>query len=227
MRIYVDFKKEALGEIKRDLVEMGIKIHPKSYQDKIVEHDPAFDTLEIQNYTYTVINPRTEDLTPTQPWADAEFRERITRPPVNPGEAWELRKEVWTEFRCADGKFGYNYPERFAQYDQIERIIKRIKVDPDSRQLFLAVYQPSDIQYMGGVSRIPCTIGYQIQIRSGLLHLTYIQRSCDFATHYNNDVYLAVMMQRYIAEKTGYRVGRFTHFVMSLHLFKKDGKGVF
>lgn len=227
MRIYTDFKKEALGEIKRDLVEMGVKIHPKSYQDKIVENDPAFDTLECQNYVYTVVNPKPEDLTPTQPWADAEFKERITLPPVNPGTAWELRKEIWTEFMCADGKFGYNYPERFARYDQIKRIIERIKEDPDSRQLFLAVYDPSDIQHMGGVSRVPCTIGYQIQIRNNLLHLTYIQRSCDFATHFNNDVYLAVKMQKYLSEQTGYKVGRFTHFIMSLHLFKKDGKGVF
>jgi len=227
VRIYTDFKKEALGEIKRDLVEMGVKIHPKSYQDKVVAGNPDFETLEIQNYCYTIINPRPEDLTPTQPWADAEFKERITRPPVNPGTAWELRKEIWCEFMTPEGKFAYNYPERFARYDQIERIISRIKEDPDSRQLFLAVYDPSDIQHMGGVSRVPCTIGYQIQIRNNLLHLTYIQRSCDFATHYNNDVYLAVKMQHYIAEQTGYKVGRFTHFLMSLHLFRKDGKGVF
>ena len=227
MRIYTDFKKEALGEIKRDLVEMGVTTHPKTYQDKIVEKNPDFDTLELQNYIYTVTHPCPEDLTPTQPWAQAEFEERVAGTAVNPGEAWKLRKEVWVEFMCADGKFAYNYPERFAKYGQIRRIIERIKEDPDSRQLFLAVYDPSDIQNMGGVSRVPCTIGYQIAIRSNHLHLTYIQRSCDFATHFNNDVYLAVMMQKYLAEKTGYPVGRFTHFIMSLHLFKKDGKGVF
>lgn len=226
MRIFRRFP-EALGEIKRDIAEMGIKIHPLTYQDKDVAKDPNFDTLELQNYAYTVTQPVPGELKPTLPWADEEFKERITTPPVNPGEAWKLRKEVWTEFLCDDGKFAYCYPERFASFNQIPRILERIKVDPDSRQLFLAVYNPSDIKNMGGISRVPCTIGYQVQIREDLLHLTYIQRSADFITHFNNDVYLAARMQQYLAEKSGYKVGRYTHFIMSLHMFRRDAKGVF
>jgi len=56
MRIYQSFK-EALPEIKRDLAEMGIKVHPKTYQDKNVERDLNFATLELQNYIYTVVQP--------------------------------------------------------------------------------------------------------------------------------------------------------------------------
>lgn len=226
MRIFRHFP-EALGEIKRDLAEMGIKIHPLTYQDKNVAKDPNFDTLELQNYTYTVTQPKPHELNPSLPWADEEFKERLTWPPVNPGEAWQLRKEVWTEFLCEDGCFAYSYSERFGKHNQIQAILERIKIDPDSRQLFLAVYNPADIQNMGGISRVPCTIGYQIQVREELLHLTYIQRSADFVTHFNNDVYLAAMMQKYLAEKSGYKIGRYTHFIMSLHMFRRDAKGVF
>jgi len=226
MRIYMNWA-EALSEIKRDLAEMGIKIHPQTYQDKNVAKDPNFDTLEIQNYAYAVLHPSSGGLKPTQPWADAEFDERITIPPVNPGRAWKLRENIWVEFMCDDGKFAYAYSERFARYNQVHRIIERIKLDPDSRQCYLAVYDPSDIQYMGGVSRVPCTLGYQIQIREGKLNLTYLQRSADFITHFQNDTYLAVKMQKHLAEETGYPVGRFTHFVLSLHMFRKDAAGVF
>jgi thymidylate synthase len=226
MRIYLNFP-EAMGEIKRDLAEMGIKIHPMTYQDKDVSKDPNFDTLELQNYVYTVVHPDTTGLKPTQPWADAEFDERIGHLPVNPGTAWKLREEVWREFLCENGCFAYSYSERFSNFEQIARIIHRIKVDPDSRQLFLAVYDPHDIVNMGGVSRVPCTLGYQIQIREGLLHLTYLQRSADFVTHFANDVYLAVKMQEYLSKHSGYPVGRFTHVVLSLHMFRKDAAGVF
>ncbi len=39
MRIYTDFN-QARSEIERDLVEMGIIVHAKSWQDKDVSNDP-------------------------------------------------------------------------------------------------------------------------------------------------------------------------------------------
>ena len=52
-------------------------------------------------------------------------------------------------------------------------------------------------------------------------------RSCDFSTHFANDVYLAIKLLEYVAELTGYEVGNFTHTIFSLHIYKKDLKGVF
>lgn len=229
MRIYIGFR-EALSEIKRDLSEMGIRVHPHTYQDKFVADNPDFATLELQNYGYTVTRPKSADLTPTQPWADEEWKERVSGmngAPVNPGTAWKLREEVWCEFLQSDGTFAYSYGDRFSRREQIKLIINRIKEDPDSRQLFISVYDPSDILKMGGISRIPCSLGYIIQIRKGKLNFTYLQRSVDFVTHFQNDVYLAVKMQEYLSEYTHYPPGNFTHFVNSLHMFKKDAQGVF
>lgn len=226
MRIYKYFD-EALSEIRRELAEMAILIHPETYQDKYVGDNPDFETLELQDYIYTVTRPSVEDLNPTQPWADAEFDERLGHKDLNPGEAWKLRSEVWSKFIQENGKFGYTYSNRLSENHKIKRVIDRIKKDSDSRQLFISVWDSDDIKKLGGVSRIPCTIGYQIKVREGLLHLTYIQRSADFATHFENDIYLAFKLQKYIAEKTGYEVGRYTHFISSLHVFSKDVDEVF
>ena len=226
MRIYSNFP-EALNEIKRDLAEMGIRIHTRTYQDKFIGDDPDFETLEIQNYAYTVTQPKLTDLNPTQPWADAEFMERLSGKPQNPGEAWKLRREVWDDFLDQDGQFGYTYSERLAEYGQVNRIVKALDNDPLSRQAFISVWQPSDVQYLGGISRVPCTLGYLLQIRQDQLNLTYLQRSCDFATHMQNDIYLAHKLQVTVAEMLNVPVGLYSHWFGSLHIFKKDVKGVF
>jgi thymidylate synthase len=230
MRNYRHFP-EALNEIRRDVAEMGIRVHPHSWQDKWVKDNPEFESLELQNYIYCVTQPRLEDLNPTQPWADLEWGERldgiVSGIPVNPGEAWKSREQVWKQFLNEEGKFGYSYSERFSLFQQVQQVISRIKSDPDSRQLFISVWNPEDSTKLGGVSRVPCTLGYQIQVRNQGLHLTYLQRSADLVTHFENDLYLACKMQHYISQETGVPIGRYTHWIASLHMFRKDSEGIF
>ena len=204
---------------------MGIPVHPKSYQNKIVEGNSDFDTLELQNYIYTVTEPQLGHLNPTQPWADVEFTERVSNRMINPGEAWKARPEVWEQFLDDRGHFDYTYPQRM--FGQISPIIGELQDNPDSRQLFLSIWDPRDIHSVGGKERIPCSLGYLFQARQGQLHMTYMMRSSDLATHFENDVYLAHKLQCYVAQQTNLPVGRFTHYIASLHLFRKDGEGIF
>lgn len=228
MRIYMDWQ-ECYEEVKRDLAEMGILVKPKTMQDKNVEGNPDYETMELQNYGYTLLNAKSSEVTGViQPWADAEFEERIDPSgTVNPGKAWELRKEVWTEY-IHDGKLAYAYNERLMFNDQLNKVIERLKVDHDSRQLWVSIWNPAiDPDKLGGVSRVPCSLGYNFQFRDGKLNMHYVMRSCDFKTHFTNDVYLAIRMLEYVAEKTGLPVGDFTHTLFSLHIYKKDIQGVF
>lgn len=232
MRIYTK-ADEAFEEIKRDLAEMGIWVHPKTMQDKNVEGDPDYETTELQNYCYTILDAKSKDIpNVTQPWADAEFEERITDPKtvggfINPGKAWKLRDNIWGEF-YHNGRFGYSYNELIWNNDQLNKIINRLKEDPDSRQLWISLWDPTrDPDLLGGVSRVPCSLGYGLQVREGKLNLHYVMRSCDFSTHFPNDVYLAIKMLEYIASLTGYEVGSFTHTIFSLHVYRKDLKEVF
>jgi len=228
MRIYKDFR-EANKEIARELNEMGIVVHPKSYQNVDVSTNSDFSTKELQDYVYAVLNPDAEDLDTTEPWASEDFLERMHGMmgiPVNPGEAWKHRKELWEEF-LVDGKFDYAYPERLSRYRQVESIIERLKVDRDSRQLFIAVWDVSDSQFIGGSRRVPCTLGYHLQCRRNQLNITYLQRSADFVTHFQNDQFMGMATMQYIADRVGLQYGRFTHWVGSLHVFKKDVKDEF
>jgi thymidylate synthase len=225
MRIFSNFD-EALKEIKRDLAEMGTEVHPQTMQDKFVGNDDNYRTKELQNYDYTVKDAiqSITALKPTQPWADAEFGERISKTPLNPGVAYTLREDVWDEF-LHDGKFAYTYPERL--YQKIDRIVAELKKNPQSRQLFLNIWEGEDLTKLGGISRVPCSLGYLFQLRGGKLHMTYLMRSCDWATHFQNDVYLAVRMLNHVAHSAGVKPGNFTHFIGSFHIYRKDAEGVF
>lgn len=240
MRIYIN-AEEMIGETKRDLAEMGIVVRPATMQDKYVKGNPDYETRELQNYSYCLLEAKSQDIPGViQPWADAEFLERITDPFLrapdgelsephflNPGKAWELRKEVWTEY-LHEGKMAYTYNELIWNNDQVTKIINRLKEDPDSRQLWISLWNPDkDPDFLGGVSRVPCSLGYGLQVRDGKLNLHYVMRSCDFATHFRNDVYLAIKFLEWVAEKTGYPVGSFTHTIFSLHVYNKDVEGVF
>lgn len=234
MRIYMDFN-EVYSETQRNIYELGIHVHPKTYQDKYVADDPGFETMELQNYEFMLINPSSENIKPftIQPWADLEFEERITdttdKEKINPGKAWEARKDVWEQFiEPSTGKFGYSYNERLWSSGQLNKIINRIKEDPESRQLWLSIWNPDiDIDKLGGVSRVPCSLGYHFMVREGQLNMTYLMRSNDFGTHFADDVYEAVKLLEYVSKKTGYKVGNFNYWCGSLHLFKKDYEVIF
>lgn len=226
--------QEAYEEIKRDLAEMGILVKPKTMQDKNIEGNKDFETMELQNYCYTLLDAKSNEIeNVTQPWADEEFLERINDPLehdgnfINPGEAWKLREEIWKEY-MHDGKMAYTYNERFWRSNQLTKIINRLKEDHDSRQLWLSIWDCNeDVDKLGGISRVPCSLGYNFQFRDGKLNMHYLMRSCDFSTHFCNDVYLAIKLLEYVAEQCDMEVGNFTHTMFSLHVYKKDVKDVF
>lgn len=228
MRLYVNWD-ECLEETKRDLAEMGVNVFPKSMQDKIIEGNPDYATKELQNYSYCLLNANSKDITGVnQPWANEEFLERIDLSgDINPGKAYKSRIDVWKEY-MHDGKMAYTYNERLFLNRQVEKIIDRLNEDHDSRQLWISIWDPNqDPDKLGGISRVPCSLGYNLQYRDGELNMHYVMRSCDFNTHFRNDVYLAIRLLEYIAERVDLPVGSFTHTMFSLHVYAKDVEEVF
>jgi hypothetical protein len=207
MRIFLNFE-EARNEIQRDLAEMGTSgetVKLKTMQNKNIEGIEGFETYELLNYQYTVLQPHVGDLDrANKKWCLAEWAERlagIEGNPVNPGEAYLIREKVWKEFLNVNFKFDYTYSERLG-------------------------FLPNDLA-VAGKKRVPCTLGYHFIYRGGKLHCTYFMRSCDFITHYQNDLYLCKKLLDYVAGNVGVNPGQITHTVNSLHCYKKDVQGVF
>ena len=235
MRIFANFT-EAFSEIKRDLAEMGIDVHTKTMQNKNIEHDDNYSTKELQFYSYRILEPFNDldtlmDSLPNLSWAKAEWLERrlgIEGNPVNPGEAYKLRDGVWNEFLNKEGKFDYSYSERFNHNKQVLKVIEALRRDNLSRQAYISVWDPTDTSYLGtAISRVPCSLGYLFQYRQGKLNMEYTMRSCDFGTHFKNDVFEALMLLMYVSDMTNLMPGDFIHSIASFHIYKKDIADVF
>lgn len=230
MRIYMT-AIEAVKEIERELYEMGISSHPNTYQDVNVKDNPDFDTRELLNYSYSVTSPLIKlwkligEFGLSGDYITEEICERTSGVATNPGASWERRREVWEPF-LHQGKFAYTYSERLQ--GQLNAVARILKESPDSRQAVVPIYWLGDNFKRGGQSRVPCSMFYQFVSReiSGVrrLDLTYVMRSCDFYTHFMYDMVLAILLQERVAGYLDQPLGVFSHFITSLHAFRKDWK---
>ena len=255
MRIFRD-AVEAYEEVLRDITEMGIIVPSYSYQDKVVDFHPDFDTLEIWGYTYSITGFHTDLWLPlvdhcnlSWEYIQQEFHERVSGQPVNPGESWKYRKETWEPFITEEGIFAYTYAERFSgrvdwmnNETQLDRVIRELIEIPQTRQAILTIYDKhTDARNWGGKGRTPCSMHYQFLIRNGRLHIIYSQRSCDFMEHFPYDMIFAMKLAMHVwwalsiaGQNLGVKamanlgIGHFVHQLGSLHIFRHDvPEGVF
>ena len=230
MRIYSN-SFELMSEMGRELNSYGQIVKPKTYQNKVIEGNEDFITKELicQQYCLTSLGDPVWlfVFSHSKEWADAEFKERIdTSDIINPGKAWELRKDLWEQF-LVNGKFDYTYNERMVI---LPYTIQLLKSDSDTRKAVLPIFNGNgedDTLYYPGNKRIPCSMYYDFLIRQNgkgekVLHICYHQRSSDFVTHFGNDVYLAWRLMEYVAKGVGVKPGYLYHTIDSLHAYKKD-----
>jgi thymidylate synthase len=217
---------ELISEIAREVLEMGIRVHPNSMQNKVVKGDDNYSTLEITNYSYCLLSlDKVESLFTSDPrskdWVLAEFLERINSREVNPGDAYKIREDVWSQF-LVDGKFDYSYSERMNFNNNLNRLLVEASNNIDSRQLILPIFHATDVENIGGYKRVPCSIYYQFLIRNGQVDIVYAQRSADVFTHFGNDVFLAWRLMVYFATQLKLKPGYLYHNIGSLHVYNKD-----
>ena len=234
MRIYLN-SLEAITDIGRELKKCATNVHTDTYQNKVIKEDPDFNTKEIQGFQFMVINMDDKDEMPnvTLEWLHEEFTERISEERINPGEAYKIRSEVWDQFLVdkvigdvadevrTERRFDYTYNERISW--QLPYIIQELREHPATRQAIIELHNNiNDLQNLGGRGRIPCSMFYQYMIRDGKLDVIYVMRSTDFATHFQNDMWLADELRRYIASMLNIPCGKFIMMASSLHIYQKD-----
>lgn len=222
MRIFANCK-EAIGEIERDLHEMGIVVHPNTMQNKNIKDDPNYDTKEIRAYSFMILDTSDKDKMVEEclEWCKAEFKERNSLQPINPGIAWKKRADVWEEF-LNNNRFDYTYSERM--YHQWIPNIRELRNNPDSRQVIIQVHDRAIDEDRMQTKRIPCSMYYQLMTRNGAIDVIYNMRSSDFYTHFKNDIWLACELQKYFAEATKKPIGKFYMFIGSLHMYRGYGE---
>lgn len=240
MRIFSDVE-QMVREVGRELKELGMTIPISHYQDKNVAGNKDFYTKELLGYTFKIANPTIkhkdmiefmysndpEEGKRVASFIEQEVADRTGGVPLNPGNSYVRRINVWQEFLEADGKFSYQYAERIhdaeLEMGQLERVIEELTHSPDSRQGIIQIYNYSkDADNIGGKRRIPCSMHYQFMVRNKKLHACYVMRSNDFYGHFCVDIIVAARLQMFIAKKLGVEVGSLTYFSGSLHAYQRD-----
>jgi thymidylate synthase len=114
-------------------------------------------------------------------------------------------------------------------YGDLGDVVDLLHLEPMTRQAYIPLFFPEDTG-VGDGGRKPCTLGYQFIMRHEMLHIYYPLRSCDFANHFADDVYLAVRLLLWILNQLRQRderwttvaPGTLTIHATSLHMFIND-----
>lgn len=216
MRIFEN-TEEAYPEILRDIVKFGRLVKSNTVQNW-KEVGDEYLMSEVQLYSFCVVDDSDMfDTCKDSEWVKEEFRERLVN--VNPGIAWELRKNYW-ETVMTDGKFCYTYGERM--YEIIPKVIELLKSNEGTRQAVITLWQYGDHFLTNGEKRVPCSMYYNFHYREQALDLIYHMRSSDYYEHFRNDFTLASMLKQYVAKELGVKPGKTFMSVDSLHAYKKD-----
>lgn len=121
----------------------------------------------------------------------------------------------------ANSAYGYILQQKHG-FNQIEKIIELLTVDPYSRRAVMNINVPNE--NVIETKDEPCTVCLDYQIRNGKLHCTCVMRSNDVNFGLRNDLGFFISLQKYIAQRLGIPVGTYTHFAMSIHFYDRDTK---
>lgn len=104
-------------------------------------------------------------------------------------------------------------------FDQIEKMIELLTVDPNSRRAIININIPNE-QVIETKDEM-CTICLNFQIRNNKLNCTALLRSNDVYTGVVYDATYFILIQKYIANRLNIECGTYTHEAFSLHVYDR------
>lgn len=243
----MSYPSKVIESTKSKLYGLGKRVSQKNWQSK----EAPDDTWEIVNHTIRFTATSSVDLLvkevrPNLPWANIHFDERISGTPYNPPPSAKLWPfNPGSEDFQEDKKYSHTYPERLwpkranleesntesnsgvrYKVGDLDDVISLLNRDPHTRQAFIPIWFPEDTGGDRFNQRVPCTLGYDLIMRDGFLHMNYYMRSCDAIRHLRDDIYLANRLLMYIVEKVNWPSvvvpGIFTMYIKSLHCFYSE-----
>ena len=120
------------------------------------------------------------------------------------------------------GTIGVRYGATVKKYDLLDELILGIKNQPYGRRHIMNLWQESDFDESDGLA--PCAFLTIWNVRGEYLDMCLIQRSGDMLTASGaggiNEVQYACL-QMMIAKATGYKPGKFTHFVANEQIYDR------
>jgi thymidylate synthase len=127
------------------------------------------------------------------------------------------------EEESENGEIHGGYGPRLIDWNgvnQIVGIIDTLRRKPDSRRAVVQLFDHDDLQ--GEHKDVPCTCTLQFLVRHDQLQLISYMRSNDIYLGLPHDIFAFTMLQELVARSLNLPMGRYLHFVGSLHLYERD-----
>ncbi|EOB6557853.1 thymidylate synthase [Vibrio parahaemolyticus] len=116
-----------------------------------------------------------------------------------------------------NGAYGPRIFHMHDKYDQFSNIIKILEEKSTTRRAVIQLFDARDIQE--NYNDVPCTLSLQFVVRNNKLDLYTMMRSNDAFLGLPHDIFCFTMLQEIISSSLGYELGKYHHFVVSLHIY--------
>ena len=131
---------------------------------------------------------------------------------------------IWNEWADEHGELGPVYGAQWRswptpdgrQIDQISRVVEEIKVNPNSRRLFVNAWNVAEIERM---ALPPCHTAFQFYVADDKLSCQLYQRSADIFLGVPFNIASYSLLTLMVAQVTHLQPGEFVHTFGDAHLY--------
>ncbi len=156
---------------------------------------------------------------------EAEVDEPLNK--ISKSQKWlypskeEITNVMFKEYQSP--AYDYTYGGRLFNFsnelDQINNyIIPLLKKNKETRRALLCFYNPLKDSKINN-RNVPAILYTTIRILDGKLHLTGLIRSTDLFFGWPANIYQLYYLQKYLAERTNYKIGNLTTISNNAHIF--------
>ena len=136
----------------------------------------------------------------------------------------KYNNKVWNDWESKDipGTIGCRYGHTVKEYDLMNNLLTDIAENPYGRYHIMNLWQEEEFKRSDGLK--PCAYETIWSVRDDYLDMFLMQRSGDMLVAsgsggYNEIGYAALLMM--VARHTGYKPGKFTHFIVNEQLYDR------
>src|SRR5215813_5815145 len=131
---------------------------------------------------------------------------------------------IWDEWADENGDLGPVYGKQWRSWaapdgrtiDQICEVVETLKINPDSRRMIVAAWNPADVPEM---ALSPCHCLFQFYVAEGRLSCQLYQRSADVFLGVPFNIASYALLTEMVAQVTGLEPGEFVHTFGDAHLY--------
>ena len=193
--------------------------------DDILRYGTEFgDTKALFNVGFYILNPTDNVITNRErkwnlEYARAEWQWYLSgdRNITKLGKIYGKIPPIWIKMADDEGNVNSNYGHQWQRKRQLDAVVRKLKMDKDTRQACISIYDGKEIYKYGNDT--PCTYAVQFTIVRGNLDMCVTMRSNDLWYGFCNDQYQFSMLQQLVASRLDIPVGIYYHFAHNMHLY--------